>query len=122
MATIQPNQVNRLLSLQTPLGQDILIPTSFEGVEKLSDLFNFKISAISTNQNITPEQLLGQPVTLSISRPNSDSRVFNGIVTTFSASYAVVSNLRAYELVLRPKAWLLTKTSDCKIFQNSSNQ
>lgn len=118
MATIQPNQVNRLLSLQTPLGQDILIPTSFEGVEKLSDLFNFKISAISTNQNITPEQLLGQPVTLSISRPNSDSRVFNGIVTTFSASYAVVSNLRAYELVLRPKAWLLTKTSDCKIFQN----
>ena len=120
MALTNPNQINRLLSLQTPLGQDTLIPSSFFGIEKLSSLFNFKISAISTNQNITPEQLLGKSVTLSISRPKSDPRYFNGIVTTFSASYAVVSKLRAYELILRPKAWLLTKTSDCKIFQNKT--
>ena len=120
MTTIYPNQINRLLSLQSPLGKDTIIPSSFSGVEKLSSLFNYKISAVSTNPNITPEQVLGKSVTLSISRPKSDPRVFNGIVTTFSASYAVVSNLRAYELVLRPKAWLLTKTSDCKIFQNKT--
>jgi type VI secretion system secreted protein VgrG len=121
MGMINPTQENRLLSLQTPLGKDTIIPSSFSGCEKFSSLFDFKISTVSTNQNIKPEQLLGKSVTLSISRPKSDPRVFNGIVTTFSASYAVVSNLRAYELTLRPKAWLLTKTSDCKIFQNKTN-
>jgi len=120
MGMINPTQENRLLSLQTPLGKDTIIPSSFSGCEKFSSLFDFKISTVSTNQNIKPEQLLGKSVTLSISRPKSDPRVFNGIVTTFSASYAVVSNLRAYELTLRPKAWLLTKTSDCKIFQNKT--
>ena len=120
MATINPNQKNRLLSLNTPLGKDKLIPTSFSGKERVSSLFEFKISAVSTLTQINPEQILGKSVTLSISRPESEPRQFNGIVSSFSASYAVVSGLRSYELELRPKAWLLTKTSDCKIFQNKS--
>jgi len=120
MATITPNQKNRLLSLQTSLGQDVLIPTGFNGIEELSKLFEFKIAAVSTQQNITADQILGKSATLSITRPDSDPRVFNGIVASFSASYAVVQGLRAYELVLRPKLWLLTKTSDCKIFQNNT--
>ena len=120
MATITPNQKNRLLSLKTSLGQDVLVPTEFRGTEELSSLFEFKIAAVSTQQNITADQILGKSATLSITRPNSDPREFNGIVASFSASYAVVQGLRTYELILRPKLWLLTKTSDCKIFQNKT--
>ncbi len=120
MSNIEPNQKDRLLSLQTPLGKDTILPTDFSAKEGLSELFDFKISAVSNQQNILPDQILGKSVTLSIARPKSNPRIFNGIVTTFSASYAVVSNLRAYQLTLRPKAWLLTKTSDCKIFQNKT--
>ena len=120
MSDIEPNQKDRLLSLQTPLGKDTILPTDFSAKEGLSELFDFKISAVSNQQNILPDQILGKSVTLSIARPKSNPRIFNGIVTTFSASYAVVSNLRAYQLTLRPKAWLLTKTSDCKIFQNKT--
>lgn len=120
MATIEPNQKNKLLSLKTPLGQDTLIPTAFRGTEAFSSLFEFKISAVSTQQNITADQILGKTVTLSVSRPLSDAREFNGIVTSLAASYAVVAGLRLYELIIRPKFWLLTKTSDCKIFQNKS--
>lgn len=120
MSTIDPNQKNRLLSLKTPLGQDTLIPTNFSGAEALSRLFEFKISAVSTQQNITADQILGKTITLSVNRPESDAREFNGVVSLFSASYAVVAGLRSYEFIIRPKAWLLTKTSDCRIFQNKS--
>ena len=120
MTKINPNQKNRLLSLNTSLGENTLIPIKFNGVESFSNLFEFTIIAVSTQDNITPEQILGQSATLSISRPEQQSREFNGIVTTFSASYAVVVGLRTYELTIRPKAWLLTRTTDCKIFQNKT--
>jgi type VI secretion system secreted protein VgrG len=120
MAKIILNQENRLMTLKTPLGQDVLVPTFFNGIEAFSTLFEFKISAVSTNENITADQLLGKSVTLSVTRPGSEPREFNGIVASFSASYAVVRGTRAYELILRPEAWLLTRTSDCRIFQNKS--
>lgn len=120
MAKINPNQKNRLLSLTTSLGENTLIPTSFTGIESFSNLFEFKIIAVSTQDNITPDQILGQSATLSISRPQEQPREFNGIVATFSASYAVAAGLRTYEVTLRPKVWLLTRTTDCKIFQNKS--
>jgi type VI secretion system secreted protein VgrG len=120
MASIILNQQNRLMTLDTPLGKDVLVPTLFNGIEAFSTLFEFKISAVSTNENITADQILGKNVTLSVTRPESESREFNGIVASFSASYAVVRGTRAYELILRPEAWLLTRTSDCRIFQNKT--
>ena len=120
MATIDPNQKDRLLSLNTPLGKDTLIPTSFTGKESFSELFEISVFAASTQQNITPEQILGKEVTLSVSTPKADAREFNGIVTSFSSSFAVVRGMRTYHMLVRPKLWLLTKTSDCRIYQNKT--
>jgi type VI secretion system secreted protein VgrG len=120
MATINPNQKNRLLTLDTPLGADALIATSFKATERLSELFRVNVFAVSTQENIVASKILGKNVTLSVSTPKSAPRNFNGIVTSFSASYAVVRGTRAYQFEISPQIWLLTKTSDCRIFQNKT--
>lgn len=120
MATINPNQKNRLLTLDTPLGSDALIATSFTATESLSELFKVNVFAVSTQENIVASKILGKSVTLSVSTPKDSPRNFNGIVTSFSASHAVVRGTRAYQFEISPKIWLLTKTSDCRIFQNKT--
>ncbi|MBB3808158.1 type VI secretion system Vgr family protein [Pseudochelatococcus contaminans] len=119
-ALYSPVQKGRLLSLTTPLGSDVLIPTAISGSEALSELFEMKISMISSNAGITADSLLGKPVTLKISRPDAAPRAFNGIVAAFSAGGRAVSGHRRYQIVLRPKLWLLTLTADCRVFQNQS--
>ncbi len=119
-ALYSPVQQGRLLSLTTPLGGDVLIATSISGREGFSELFEMTVSMISTNTGITASDLLGKPVTVKISRPNADPRAFNGIVASFAAEDSFVTGHRRYQVVLRPKFWLLTRTSDCRIFQNKS--
>src|SRR5262249_27989437 len=115
-----PVQKGRLLSLTTPLGADVMIATSVTGREGLSELFGMVVSMISTNTGVTADNLLGKPVTVKISRPGKDPRTFNGIVAAFAAEDSFVTGLRRYRVVLRPKFWLLTRTTDCRIFQNQT--
>ena len=115
-----PVQTNRLLTLVTPLGGDVLIATELSGTEGLSELFAFTISMTSTNAAITADSLLGKPVTVKIARPKADPRCINGIVTRFLAGDKTVDGARRYQIVLQPKFWLLTRTADCRIFQNQS--
>ena len=115
-----PVQTGRLLSLTTPLGTDVLIPTALEGTEGLSELFAFTLEAASTDTGLTADRLLGKGVTLKIRRPDADPRIVNGIVAAFAAGDRTLDGMRRYRLVLRPKLWLLTRTADCRIFQNQT--
>ncbi|MEP9379126.1 type VI secretion system tip protein TssI/VgrG [Aquabacter sp. CN5-332] len=117
---IAPVQKGRLLTLTTPLGGDVLIATTFSGSESLSSLFRFTLSMSSTNAAITADQFLGKPLTVKIARPEGGPRCINGIVTAFSAADRTVSGMRRYEAVIVPKLWLLTRTSDSRIFQNQT--
>ncbi|MFG1462667.1 type VI secretion system tip protein TssI/VgrG [Xanthobacter sp. DSM 24535] len=120
MSTEAPVQTDRLLTLTTPLGGDVLIATAFSGTEGLSQLFRFTLSMVSSNTAITPDSLLGKPITVKIARPDADPRCINGIVVSFMAADKTVDGMRRYEVVLAPKFWLLTRTADCRIFQNQS--
>ncbi len=115
-----PVQTDRLLQLTTPLGQDVLIPIGLDGAEGLSELFAFTVEMTSTNAGITADQLLGKSATLKIRRPDDDPRYINGIVASFAAADQTIDGLRRYRMVLRPKLWLLTRTADCRIFQNQT--
>lgn len=119
-ATAAPVQTGRLITLTTPLGGDVLIGMDVKGREALSELFEFAVDMASTNTGITADQLIGKSVTVSIARPGSDARAINGIVTYFAAGDQMVNGMRRYRVVLRPKLWLLTRTADCRIFQNQS--
>ncbi len=118
MASI--TQAERTLSLKTPLGTDVLLLLSFRGTESLSRLFAYQLDLESTNDAITPEAIVGKNVSWSVSKIDKKPRYFAGIVSRFAAGALDRRKLRSYRAEVVPWPWLLTRTTDCRIFQNQS--
>lgn len=117
---VKLEQGEHLLVLETPLGADALVATEAEGVEGVSRLFEFTISALSNKATIAPKDILGKNVTLSMARPGGILRTVNGIVVSLSGGEVTRSNYRLFTLVVVPTLWLLDRTSDYKVFQEKS--
>lgn len=116
----QLTQDNRLLSISSPLAKDELLLTSVEGSEVISQLFEFEIEVLSKNHSVTPEQLIGKPVTITLQ--NQQQRTFNGIVSRFVYGEVKADNLRVYRMTMVPWLWFLTRTSGHRIFQNKTSK
>lgn len=113
-------QEQRLISIKTPLADDDLLLTGFEGTEYISDLFEFQIDVLSTNHNVKPEQLIGKTVTITVK--NDQNRTFNGYISRFTYGEIKADNLRKYHLTMVPWLWFLAKTQSNRIFQNKSTK
>ena len=118
MATI--TQAERTLALKTPLGQDVLLLLGFSGTESLSRLFGYQLDLESSDDAIAAKEIVGKPVSWSISRFDQEPRYFAGIVSRFVAGPLNRRKLRTYRAEVVPWPWLLTRTTDCRIFQNLS--
>ncbi len=118
-------QENKPLSIDTPLGKDALLLAKLHGREALSELFSFELELFSEKQAIAFEEIIGKSVTISAFLPGGGKRYINGLVSRFSQEYGtarVESGLRAsyFSATVVPWFWLLTRTSNCRIFQNLS--
>ena len=113
------SQDQRVGKLKTPLGDDKLVLSRFDGGESLSELFEFRIEAMSTESNIDFNAVLGKSVTVILKTVDGKDRYFNGLLA--EARWAGQrETLFAYQLVIRPWLWLLSLTSDCRIFSQKS--
>ena len=115
----QATQRQRLAELITPLGVDRFLLTSFTVHEEISHLFEIDIECISDDANIDLGQILGKPCTIRLTTVGDKKRYFSGVLVEASW-FGEREGKSAYRMTLRPWLWLLTKTSDCKIFQNLS--
>jgi type VI secretion system secreted protein VgrG len=120
MTMAQFTQENRQLNLATPLGKDVLLLTSFAGEEELSRLFHYRLELLSENDDIAAKDLVGKSVTWAVQRIDAESRYLNGVVCRFRAGPVKMRGLRHYSAEVVPWLWLLTRTADCRIFQNKS--
>ncbi|MBL0419621.1 type VI secretion system tip protein VgrG [Ramlibacter sp. AW1] len=103
-----------LASLRAP--QPLLL-SAVSMSEELSRPFEFEVEALAENLLEHPEELLAQPVGLSLTLGDGTSqRHFHGIVTSI-ALQGTAGRRFAYRLQLRPWLWLLTKRTDIRIFQ-----
>jgi type VI secretion system secreted protein VgrG len=132
-------QDKRVGSFNTPLGKDVLVLVRFDATEGLSELFEFRIEALSNKPDINFDDAIGKQCTLKFKTygPNSESsgigqesepsgigqgssgseREFSGIMVE-AQWLGVGQRLYSYRLVLRPWLWLLSHSSDCRIFQD----
>ncbi|MCA9127973.1 MAG: type VI secretion system tip protein VgrG [Planctomycetales bacterium] len=111
-------QASRTLQIDTPLGADEVLLTSFSGAEELSRLFQFQLDLVSENTDIAAEDIVGKNVTFSIDYDHEDGkRYFNGFVQRFAAGDEDPSGRRGYHAIVVPWLWFLTQTTDCRIFQ-----
>jgi len=116
MATIK--QKHRLISVNTSLGEDVLVFRRMSANEQLGRLFEFQLELLSENNEIQLEQIIGTNVTVRIELPEgTGTRYFNGFVSRFSHN-GTSGRYAVYHATLRPWLWFLTRTADCHIFQN----
>ncbi len=96
----------------------MLLLSSLDGEEYASRLFRFDLSLLSEDDAIDPGDLLGKSVSFSVLMPeNGERRWFNGIVKRFAMGGAAGQGLFSYRAEVVPEFWLLTRTGDCRIFQ-----
>jgi len=109
-------QKNRFISIKTGLGPDKLVIHRFSMSESLGRLSQMEIELYSDDHAVKFEDIVGTNATVELDMPNGKKRYFNGLVSRFvqdehERTYAV------YRATLVPWLWMLTRTSDCRIFQ-----
>lgn len=113
------NQASRLAKISSPLGPDVLLLNEMGGGEELGRLFNYELQLTSLDANIDLNQLLGKPMSVGLQLADGGERHFHGIVARCSQNIDQ-GQFASYQVTLRPWFWLLSRTSDCRIFQNLS--
>ena len=118
-------QENRSIKIDTPLGKDVLLLVRCAGTEEISSLFSFDLEMLSENHNIAFKDIVGKNVTVAIILADGGKRYFNGIISRFSQGRGGGDaggdpRFSNYTATMVPFFWLLTRTSDSRIFQGLS--
>ena len=107
----------KVMEIVTPLGEDLLFH-AMHGREELGRLSEFQVELLSPKKSIKFDDILGKNVTIKLVLPDDKVRYFNG---TCAGSRRAGMLGRYYKLrspTVRSWLWLLTRTTDCKIFQD----
>lgn len=108
------------LEVSSPFGKDLLI-RKMTGHEKLGRLFEYVVDFLSEKSDLSSDAILGQEVTVSLDLEDEGStRYFNGLVTRFNQTGESEEGFFTYQAILRPWFWVLTRTANCRIFQEKS--
>lgn len=109
-------QDTRIGELKTPLGKDKLVLARFDGSEGLGELFEFRIEALSEDEDIDFDRAIGQNCSVTL-KSYGGERVYNGKL--IEAQWLGMRGVYyAYRLVLRPWLWMLSRQADCRIFSD----
>ncbi|MBK4216178.1 type VI secretion system tip protein VgrG [Paracoccus caeni] len=109
-------QAERLGRLTTELGPDILALLRFDGSDHLNDLFEYRVEALASRDDLDFDSLIGTHATVEI-EGREGIQYFDGIVT--QARWAGVGeNGHRYDLTLRPWFWLASRRRNQRIFHN----
>lgn len=112
-------QKHRMIAVNSVLGEDALLFGRMTVTEHMGQLFECELELFSEKTDIKLADVLGTNMTIRLELPyQQGTRYFNGLVTRFS--YIGTRGLRygAYRATLNPWLWFLTRTADCRIFQN----
>ena len=107
------------ITLTSPLPADELLFDSLRASSGLSVLGDMQLSLLSARHDLKPQALLGKPVCVSLALRGDTKRHFHGYVTHFGMGRPR-GRLHGYQARVRPWLWFLSRTSDCRIFQDQS--
>jgi type VI secretion system secreted protein VgrG len=106
-------------SLETPLADQLRL-ASMHSAESLSQPFVHAVTALSPRADLAFNDLLGRHATVVLAQSptvSAEPRFHDGLVERMKFTGRQDGQYR-YELELRPWFWFLSKTRDCKVFQN----
>jgi type VI secretion system secreted protein VgrG len=112
-------QANREVSVKTALATDVLLFRAMSATEQLGRLSEYRVQLLSTDGTLEIGDVLGKPMSVSLELSGGAARHFHGVVTRF-ASTGWSDGFASYEATVHPWLWLLTRGSNCRIFQDMS--
>ncbi|KTS39890.1 hypothetical protein NS228_13530, partial [Methylobacterium indicum] len=113
-------QTGRLMAIDTVLGEDVLLLERLEVEEGLNRLFTLQARVRAQRDEVRPDEIVGTAADLSLTLADGSQRVWNGLVTELHEGPIVTRGARQYALTLRPRLWLMSQRSDCRIFLTQS--
>jgi type VI secretion system secreted protein VgrG len=111
------SQENRLLAIATALDENVLAIRSALIHERIGGLFQFEVELSSEDGEIDLDKVMGQNTTIRLNVRPQETRYFNGFVSRF-VQVANQGGYAHYRATIVPWLWFLTRTSDCRIFQD----
>ena len=105
------------ITLTSPVPAADLLFQSMSATAGLSTLGEAQLSLLSLKPDIKPEDLLGKPVTVTVQLREGAKRHFHGYVTRFGTGVRQ-GRYYAYQATVHSWLWFLTRTADCRIFQD----
>ncbi len=112
-------QQTRPVAVSSPLGEDVLLFLRMHAVEHLGQPSHYSLEVLSEKPALVFEELLGENVTVRLDQGSGQSRYFNGIVSQFG-QLGSFGRYTRYEITLHSWLWFLTRSADCRIFQNET--
>src|SRR4051812_2148386 len=112
-------QETRLLTIKTALGPDVLAIRSSSIQEHISRLFQIDVELSSEKGDIDFDKVVGHDATIRLDVGQKDKRYFNGVVSRLVQT-ANQGGYAHYRATIVPWLWFLTRTSDCRIFQQKT--
>src|SRR5690606_5469314 len=91
---------------------------SMHADERLAQPYVYELEVVSDNAALAPNQVLGEEVTISV-QIETEVRHYSGIATSLQA-LGMQGEHHVYRVVLRPWLWLLSRRTDCRIFQDQT--
>ena len=121
MATETGAAVERIHEVVSPLppdasGKNPLVLLQLTAHEEMSRPFEYVADLRSEQDDIDPNKLLGESMTILVRLADGRTRYFNGLVSNFSYR-GTEGGYSSYHAVLRPWFWFLRRTTNCRIFQ-----
>ncbi len=112
-------QDERRISIDTPLGVDVLLLASVEGTETMSSLFGYRVRMISEGPSVSANDIVGENVTISLLDTDDKPRYLNGYIRSFS-NQGTGDRATVYSAEVVPWLWFLKRRSNCRIFQDKT--
>jgi type VI secretion system secreted protein VgrG len=106
----------RVMEVTTPLGEDVLLFHGMHARDEISRVPEFRLDLLSADGEINMDDILGKNVAVKVSLADDSTRYFNGFVSRFSQG-RMFGRYHQYQAVVRPWLWFLSRTADCRIFQ-----
>lgn len=107
------------LSVEAGIADGALAVRSVTGTEALGSSFEYAVELLSDDPNLALGGWLGKPMAIRLADGRNEPRYVHGLVA--SARFLETTPYATrYRAILRPWLWLLTKTKNCRIFQQRS--
>ena len=108
--------MKRFVEIDTPLPPDTLLFHRMRAREELGRLSEYELELLSMDRAVNLDAVLGKSVTVKLELANDKVRSFSGYVTSFSL-VGMHGRYHRYQATVRPWLWFLTRTTNCRIFQ-----